>query len=332
MQPSRADILEDLKAYEPELIEIRRDIHRHPETGFEEDAHRRAGRRQAARLGHRRRRGDRQDRRRRHGHGRAARASARSACAPISTRCISRRSPGREHRSTVPGKMHACGHDGHTTMLLGAARYLAEHRDFGGTVHFIFQPAEEGLGGGRVDGRGGAVRALSRSMPSTACTMRRACRSARFATRKGPFMAASDTWTATFRGTGGHGGAAAHLATDTTLAAAQFIMASADHRQPQRPGDRNRGRQRRPCRAAATTTRPNIIPAADGRARHRALLQAGDPRSHREAPGELARAAAAAHGCTVEFDYHRRYPPLVNHAEQTDIAAAAARALVGEAT
>ena len=66
-----------------------------------------------------------------------------------------------EHRSTNPGVMHACGHDGHTTMLLGAAKYLAATRQFDGTVHFIFQPAEEGLGGARGNDRGWPVHAFS---------------------------------------------------------------------------------------------------------------------------------------------------------------------------
>src|SRR5271166_3224338 len=141
--------IDALKAYEPELIAIRRDIHRHPETAFEEV-------RTAALVA---------DRLRSWGiavteglagtgvvgtlKGKRAGQRAIGLRADLDALHITE-TPGRAHGSTVAGKMHACGHDGHTTMLLGAARYLAEHPDFGGTVHFIFQPAEEGFGGGRV--------------------------------------------------------------------------------------------------------------------------------------------------------------------------------------
>jgi amidohydrolase len=326
MQTSRADILDALKAYEPELIAIRRDIHRHPETGFEET---RTARVVADKL---------------RGWGvdvaegiaktgvvgtvRGARPGQRAIGLRADLDALHiEETPGREHRSTVPGKMHACGHDGHTAMLLGAARYLAEHRDFAGEVHFVFQPAEEGLGGGRVMVEEGL---FDRFPVDAVYGMHNApgLPVGAFATRKGPFLAASDSWTATFLGTGGHGGAAAHLATDTTIVMAQFVMAI------QTIVSRN-------VKATETAVvsvghvsggdfnSPAIIPAR--------MVVRGTARSY--APevrdllekrlGDLARATAAAHGCTVEFDYHRRYPPLVNHAEQTDIAAAAARALVG---
>ncbi|HLH51952.1 MAG TPA: amidohydrolase, partial [Roseiarcus sp.] len=199
-----------LKRYEPDLIAIRRDIHRHPETGFEE--HRTASL-VAARL-------------REWGvevtegiaktgivgtlRGARPGQKAIGLRADLDALHISEKT-GRDYASEIPGKMHACGHDGHTAMLLGAARYLSAHRDFAGAVHFIFQPAEEGLGGGRVMIEEGlferfpvdAVYGMHNSPGLPVGT---------FATRVGPFLSASDTWTVTFRGTGGHGGAGAHRA------------------------------------------------------------------------------------------------------------------------
>ncbi|MBX9698866.1 MAG: amidohydrolase, partial [Acetobacteraceae bacterium] len=142
-------VINRIADFAPEMTAWRRDIHAHPEMGFQEE---RTGGIVAALLAdwgievHR-------------GiattgiigvlrNGSSARAVGLRAdmdCLPMTERPTDR-----PHRSTVEGRMHACGHDGHTAMLLGAAKYLAETRNFDGTVHFIFQPAEEGGGGGRV--------------------------------------------------------------------------------------------------------------------------------------------------------------------------------------
>src|SRR3712207_6666019 len=138
-----------VQAITPELLALRRDLHAHPETGFEEH-------RTAAIVAERLRawgllvtegvgrtgvvgtlRGQRQGQR---AIGLRADMDALNIV----------EATGLPYASTVPGKMHACGHDGHTAMLLGAAWTLAQHRDFAGTVHFIFQPAEEGVGGGKA--------------------------------------------------------------------------------------------------------------------------------------------------------------------------------------
>jgi amidohydrolase len=324
---SNNKLLAALKVYEPELIAIRQDIHRHPEVGFEET---RTAALVVARL-------------RTWGLDVTEGIAKTGVVATLKGRLPGQRAiglradldalhiqevPNRAHGSTVPGKMHACGHDGHTAMLLGAARYLAEHPDeFSGTVTFIFQPAEEGLGGGREMVAEGlfdrfpvdAVYGMH-NMPGIPV--------GEFRTRTGPFLAASDTWTVVFTGTGGHGGAGAHLSTDATLPLAHFIMAL------QTIVSRN---------VAATETAvvsvgsiaggdagsPNIIPS---RITINGTARSYDPKVRdlmEKRLAELAHAQAAAFGCSAEVTYHRRYPPLVTHAEPTAVSVAAATALVG---
>src|SRR5271154_3501582 len=234
-------ISEELKRYEPELIAIRRDIHRHPEVGFEEvrtarlvaDQLRSWGVEVAEGVGKTGVVGTLK--------GKRAGQRAIGLRADLDALHI-RETTGLDYASVVPGKMHACGHDGHTAMLLGAARYLAEHPDFAGAVHFIFQPAEEGLGGGRQMIEEGL---FERFPVDAVYGMHNApgLPVGKFATRVGPFMAASDSWTVTFRGTGGPGGGGEH-----------------------RPylGRRFRFAQHHPVGSRG--------------ARHVALLQAGDPR------------------------------------------------------
>jgi hippurate hydrolase len=319
------DTIRKLKAFEPELIAIRRDIHRHPETAFEEvrTSDVVAGKLEA--WGYKVHRGLATTGVVGTLRGRRAGQKAIGLRADMDALHLQEKN-GFDHRSTVDGKMHACGHDGHTTMLLGAARQLAAEPDFAGTVHVIFQPAEEGLGGARVMIEEGLFELFPcdavygmHNMPGIAAGT--------FAIRSGPMMAASDSWTAVFHGTGGHG-SAPERGTDPTMPAAGFILGVQGIV----------GRNVPPLDTAVLSVghiaggafnAPNVIPSD--------VMVRGTARSYRPAVrdilekrlGEVARSTAEAWGCTVDYTYQRRYPPLVNAREQTAVALAAAAATVG---
>jgi hippurate hydrolase len=231
---------------------------------------------------------------------------------------------GKPWASTNPGKMHACGHDGHTTMLLGAAKYLAETRNFDGTVVLIFQPAEENEGGGRVMVEEGLfdrfpVEAVYGMHNRPGLPVGRMCM------RAGPAMAGFDIFEIVIHGYGGHA-ARPHTTVDPIIVQAQIVQALQT--------------------IASRTTDPldsvvvsitqvhggdtwNVIPEK--------VVLRGTVRAFRTEVQDrteavmtrLCRNVAAAFEATVDVRYERRYPPLSNDAEHVEICAGIARDLVG---
>lgn len=317
------DVLHTLESWHEEFTRIRRTIHAWPELAFEEvrtadtvanflqswgiDTHRGLGI-----------------------TGVVGRITGRGAGGSIGLRADMDALPMTEantfaHASRNPGVMHACGHDGHTAMLLAAARQLAQARDFDGTVYVIFQPAEEGQGGARRMIEDG----LFEQFPMDAVFGMHnwpGIPVGSFALTDGPIMASSSTFEVTIQGRGAHG-AMPNLGVDPVLAAAQLTLAYQGILT----------RELDPLEAAVisvtqihTGTADNVIP-------DQAVLR-GTVRTLSDAAldvietrmGEITHSLADALRCTADFQFDRRYPPTINHPAESAFCAETLQALVGE--
>jgi amidohydrolase len=319
--------VERIRAYHGELTAVRRDIHAHPELAFTES---RTSELVAARLsgwGIEVHRGLAKTgvvgvipgKKKASGRGIGLRADM--DCLPMHER------NDFPHKSKNEGRMHACGHDGHTTMLLGAARYLAETRNFDGTAYVIFQPAEEGGGGGQVMVQEG----LFERFPANevyALHNWPGLPPGQMAVRAGPVMAATDEVQITVRGRGGHG-AMPHLAVDPVVAAAHVITAL------QTIASRNIN----PidsvvvsiCSMATSQVGVfNVIPAE--------VKLVGTVRTFRAETRDLAERrvkevaakTAEALGAQAEVAFVRGYPSTVNSAREAEFAARVGRHVFGD--
>ena len=305
-----------------ELIEIRHDIHRHPEIAFEEvrtadivaeklaswglDVHRGLGKTGVVGT---LRAGD---------SNRAIGLRADMDALPVDEL------NSFDHRSVIDGKMHACGHDGHTTMLLGAARYLAQNRDFSGTVHFIFQPAEEMFGGAKYMIEDGLFEKFPvesvfgmHNMPGLPA--------GHFSVAAGPVMAAADEYRVKITGVGGHA-AYPHYAVDPVYIASEIIVAL----------QTIASRRVDPLGSVVVSTTVlragnagNVIPESAEMVGSARAFTTGVQDEIEGSIRRIADGVAQAHGATAEVAYERGYPPTINHPAETEIARQAAIRTVG---
>lgn len=314
-----------IAALAPEIKAIRRDLHRHPELMY--DVHRTAGVvaeklrafgvdevvtgiGQTGVVGVIKGKGQ--------GSGKVIAMRADMDALPI------HEETNLDHRSTVPGKMHACGHDGHTAMLLGAAKYLAETRDFDGTAVVIFQPAEEGGAGAKamIDDRLMDRFAIQEvygmhNKPGLAI--------GNFEIRKGPTMAAADRIHIHVHGKGGHA-AAPHMVNDPIVAACQLVTAL------QTISSRNAD----PLDSIVVSVTAlnageafNVIPQS---VEIKGSIRTLTPKMRELAQKRVTEITAGlmgAFGMTYDLEYHLGYPVTFNHDGQTDFATSVTRAAFG---
>lgn len=310
--------------YQAELSSIRQDIHMHPEIAFEEQRTSDIVAAKLAEFGCEVHRGLAKT-------GVVGTLRRGNATRAIGLRADMDALPIQErntfgHASVNKNKMHACGHDGHTTMLLGAARYLAETKNFNGTVHFIFQPAEEGLGGGRVMVEEG----LFEKFPCDAVFAMHNVPGlpvGHMSVKPGTLLASADSWTMTINAKGSHG-AMPHQGNDPFIIACQIVLAI------QTIASRNVD----PLDSVVVSVgfikggdTFNVIPdevLMGGTAR--ALLPHVQDMVEARL-GEIARGVASAYGATVDYKYIRRYPPTINHPDETEFAAKVAEEVCGPA-
>ncbi len=232
---------------------------------------------------------------------------------------------GVEYASKTHGKMHACGHDGHTAMLLGAAKYLSETRNFDGRVVLIFQPAEEGGGGGREMVQDGMITRWNiqevygmHNMPGIPV--------GHFAIRPGAMMAAADQFDIVVTGKGGHA-AKPHDCIDTTVVAAHIIVALQTI--ASRGVDPLKQVVVSVCTVATDSTAHNVIPQVVKMRGTARTMDAGVQDFVERRIVEIASGTAQALGAVAEVTYQRGYPVTVNAAENTVFAADVARGISG---
>ena len=317
-------LLDTVAAQAAEFVALRRDIHRHPELGFEEFRTSDLVAERLARWGYAVERGL---------GGTGVVGQLRRGCGPkrLGLRADMDALPiveatGLPHASRHHGVMHACGHDGHTAMLLAAAHHLATQGDFAGTLNLIFQPAEEG--------QGGALRMMEDGLfAKYPCDAIFAMHNmpghpqGKLLLRDGAAMASSDHVTITLEGSGGHG-AMPHCAADPVVAGAAIVMGL------QSIVARNID----PLHTAVITVGAfqagdanNVIPQTATLKLSVRALDRGVRDTLERRITELADLQARSYGVRATVDYQRSYPVLVNTADETNFARGVATELVGAA-